>query len=223
MTFGHEGILYRRSFVMYDHQTKSLWVHTTGEAAKGELKGQKLKFLASTVVTWGKWRALYPDTTVLLGARARGFMGAFTADREPTKFGLSVGEGRVVKLYPYPELSKTPIVNDSFGGKPMVVAYDEENAVALAFAREVDGKTLTFALAPRDGMGSLQMKDKETGSIWSAMTGDAVEGPLAGKRVEQLPATAWLIERWHGFYPKAPVFEAGAEPAQPSRKDRGSF
>ncbi len=48
-TFGHEGVLYRQSFVMYDKQTDSLWVHTTGEAIKGALKGKVLTFLPSTV------------------------------------------------------------------------------------------------------------------------------------------------------------------------------
>ena len=33
-SFGHEGVLYRRSFIMYDKQTESLWIHTTGEAVK---------------------------------------------------------------------------------------------------------------------------------------------------------------------------------------------
>ncbi len=32
LSFGHAGILYRNSFVMYDRTTESLWVHVTGLA-----------------------------------------------------------------------------------------------------------------------------------------------------------------------------------------------
>ena len=32
LRFGHEGVLYENSFIMYDKGTESLWVHVTGEA-----------------------------------------------------------------------------------------------------------------------------------------------------------------------------------------------
>ncbi len=56
LSFGHEGVLYRRSFVMYDRETESLWVHVTGEAIKGELKGNRLDFSPSEVVSWRTWK-----------------------------------------------------------------------------------------------------------------------------------------------------------------------
>ncbi len=55
-SFGHEGILYRQSFIMYDKQTYSKWIHTTGEAVQGPCKGKVLTFLPNTVTSWKKWK-----------------------------------------------------------------------------------------------------------------------------------------------------------------------
>lgn len=51
---------------MYDHQTRSLWSHITGEAIEGPLKGKQLKPLASMPqIAWKTWRKNYPKTKVL--------------------------------------------------------------------------------------------------------------------------------------------------------------
>ena len=38
LTFGVSGMLWNRSLVMYDRETKSLWSHMLGEAMQGRLK-----------------------------------------------------------------------------------------------------------------------------------------------------------------------------------------
>lgn len=51
---------------MYDHQTRSLWSHITGEAIQGPLKGKRLKMLASMPqIAWKTWQTNYPNTSVL--------------------------------------------------------------------------------------------------------------------------------------------------------------
>lgn len=51
---------------MYDHQTRSLWSHITGEAIQGPMKGKKLKPLASMPqIAWHTWMENYPETKVL--------------------------------------------------------------------------------------------------------------------------------------------------------------
>ena len=72
LSFGHEGILYENSFVMYDRKTESLWVHVTGRAVWGPLKGKQLEFVPSTVTTWQQWKAAHPRTLVLPGFRRGG-------------------------------------------------------------------------------------------------------------------------------------------------------
>lgn len=48
---------------------------------------------------------------------------------------------------------------------------------------EVEGRRLTFHLAGINNQNFL-MEDEETGSWWQQVTGEAIHGPLAGKRLE---------------------------------------
>ena len=52
---------------MYDEETKSLWSTLKGEPVVGELVGKGIQLVPMHVVTttWGQWRKLHPDTTVL--------------------------------------------------------------------------------------------------------------------------------------------------------------
>lgn len=65
-TFGVSGKLWRDALLMYDHQTRSLWSHITGEAIQGPLKDKQLKPLAPMPqIAWKTWRKNYPQTKVL--------------------------------------------------------------------------------------------------------------------------------------------------------------
>lgn len=64
---GTSGFLYRSNKLMYDAKTKSLWSTTAGEPVVGTLVGQGVKLQSYPVVTttWGHWKSLHPETTVL--------------------------------------------------------------------------------------------------------------------------------------------------------------
>jgi hypothetical protein len=192
LTFGHEGVLFKRSFVMYDKETKSLWVHTLGTAVKGKLKGKQLTFLPSVVTTWGRWKQLHPKTTVLTGKSARGRMGAFDLKKDLRRYGLSVGQGKKVKLYPFTLLDEKRVIHDEFDGEKIVLYFDKESVTGVAYKR---GKH-TFAYK-----GGKVLDEK--GKVWKLLLGKSGK-----KTLEAIPATPWLIQRWKGFYPKGEVFSA---------------
>lgn len=54
------------------------------------------------------------------------------------------------------------------------------------WSAEVDGKVLRFRLAGINNQNFL-MEDEETGSWWQQVTGKAIHGPLAGKRLTLAP------------------------------------
>jgi hypothetical protein len=204
LSFGHEGILYRNSFVMYDRETRSLWVHTTGQAVVGPLAGKRLRFIPSTVTRWSAWREQHPETKVLLGRRAQGFMGQFAAADRLDRFGLSVitRPGGEPVLFPYAALRSVGLVQDVIDERPVVSVFDPETSTAVAFEARVGDRTLTFE--PLEGD---RMRDAETGSTWTRSRGTCSEGALAGTQLQQLVATPWLIERWRGFCPEGRVVE----------------
>ncbi len=64
---GTSGFLYRSNKLMFDEATLSLWSTLEGRPVIGELvgKGIRLSPLQVVTTTWGDWRKLHPDTTVL--------------------------------------------------------------------------------------------------------------------------------------------------------------
>lgn len=202
---------------MYDRQSESLWVHVSGQAIKGKRKGQQLKFVASEIMTWQEWQRRHPMTTVLVGEKADGFMGTFTLNKRLNDFGLSVGEGRNVTLLAYPTLKQVPVLNFTVAKQPVVSAFDETAIRATAYSRIVGDRLLSFEavlLPEHDGSVTGKaltrdtlMRDSQTGSLWQRLTGTCIAGELKGKQLEAVPATPWLMERWHGFFPQGAVIK----------------
>ena len=206
LEFGHEGVLYRQSFIMYDKKTDSKWNHSTGLAMAGKLAGRRLEILPSWVVRWGKWKEMHPGTRVLARQGRGGFMGTYVADQDFDAFGLSVGQGPRAKIYPYDILAKQTVVNDAVAPFSVVVVFDPAHKEAMAFSRKVDDKVLTFD-AVRETRGEvLLMRDRETKSLWDRFTGKAIEGPLRGKAILPLVAVPWLKDRWRQIYPEGEIY-----------------
>jgi len=66
------------------------------------------------------------------------------------------------------------------------------------YRREVAGRTLTFGVSGMLLKNGLLMFDRETGTLWSHLRGDAVAGPLRGRRLEVLagiPRVTWSALR----------------------------
>ena len=199
LIFGHEGILYRESFVMYDRGTESLWVHTTGECVKGKLKGKQLTFIQSVVTQWSDWKTRHPTTTVLEGKKARGFMGTYTLKKDKTKFGISVGEGEESNLYPFTELAKHPVVHDKLGDRNIVVFFNSTGGFATAWENEDKHQ---FRWDPTQ-KAFVDQSDQRWDMTMGLRIGDD-ESPT----MTPVPATAWLIHRWKGFYPKSRIYKS---------------
>jgi hypothetical protein len=160
------------------------------------LIGKQLEFLPSTVTTWGRWRSEHPQTLVLLGRRAEGMMGAFNLNRDRGRYGLSVGHGTQVKLYPFARLPRDGVLNDDVNGLKVVVVIDGATGMGVAFERG------DLVFQDRDG----QMVDQQ-GRVW-----DRRQGTCGELHLTPVPATPWLIDRWMAFFRPG---ERQAAPAAP--------
>ena len=204
--------------VMYDRETDSMWSQVSGEAIYGSHKGARLTILPALMTTWSSWLEEYPDTSALdkEGREEYGFdpYEPYYGDDSVGLFGRSVNDERLdakelvagvvvegrAKAYPFSELSKSPVINDEVGGVPLLVAFESESRSASVFSRTVNGRILTFEV--RRG-GSLA--DTETGSVWSALTGRALRGELAGIRLSAIPSVTLFWFAWADFYPGASI------------------
>lgn len=198
LNFAVSGMLWRRSLVMVDEETQSLWSHLLGEGMRGEMKGVTLPTLPGVITTWKAWKTDHPDTSVLSMSRtAREFVKDFHA--QPGRFVLGLRTDEAATAYPFELLMEEGVVNDDFAGEPVAVFFDREGTGGRAFSRRLDEQTLTFK--QEDG----QLTDQETKSRWDAR-GTAVEGELKGKVLREIPAIPSFRRAWKVFYPQTRVY-----------------
>ena len=75
------------------------------------------------------------------------------------------------------------------------------------YAREVDGKTLTFGVSGKLIRNSLVMFDRETGTLWSHLTGEALDGPLIGNQLKQVLSEQTTWGRWRLDHPQTRMLD----------------
>jgi hypothetical protein len=66
----------------------------------------------------------------------------------------------------------------------------------------VNGRTLTFGVSGKLIRNSLVMFDRETGTLWSHLTGEALEGSLTGQHLQQLLSEQTTWGRWRAEHPE---------------------
>ena len=224
LEFGVSGKLIMNDLVMYDRQSDSLWQQILGEGLTGRYKGTRLTPVAATQTTWAQWRTAHPETLVLdkkggyggdsysgyYNDSSSGVLGGFESnDLLPAKaFVLGLVIEDEPKAYPFRELATAPLIHDTIAGRGIVIAYDERSGTAVVFDRRLDGDLLTFEFV-RFADGDLLMRDTETGSLWSGLSGAAIEGPLSGTALRQVPSFYSFWFAWSDFYVNTDVYEAG--------------
>jgi hypothetical protein len=117
--------------------------------------------------------------------------------------------------YPFGVLEKVRVVNDTVGGKPIVVVFAKGVTSALdsgnfrdsrdvgttgVFERKLEGKVLTFKTS------GVHFIDAPTGSSWNIL-GAASGGPLAGKRLTPVVSGNHFWFSWAVFKPKTRIYQ----------------
>jgi Protein of unknown function (DUF3179) len=85
--------------------------------------------------------------------------------------------------YPVRELAYHHLVMDTVDGVPVVATYCTLCHTGLVWRRAVDTRVLTFRLYGINNQ-NMVMRDDQTGSWWQQATGEAIQGPLRGRRLE---------------------------------------
>lgn len=106
--------------------------------------------------------------------------------REPV---VAVHRHGVAKAYPLQILIWHEIVNDIVGEEPIAVTFCPLCNSAVAFHRQLDGQVLDFGTTGRLRHSDLVMWDRQTESWWQQLSGEAIIGTLAGKRLTAIPAS----------------------------------
>ena len=68
----------------------------------------------------------------------------------------------------------------------------------------MDGQALTFRLAGINNQNFI-MRDEQTGTWWQQISGEAILGPLKGKRLDHISWDEVTFAVWRGEHPEALV------------------
>lgn len=233
LDFGTTGRLRFSDLVMYDRQTESWWQQFTGKGIVGHYAETGLTRIPSEIVAFEDFVGAHPTGLVLSRetghARPYGrnpyagydridqspflFTGTRDARLPPMERVLSVSAGGKHRLYPLTLLESHAVANRELPGLPYVVfakngmasPLDQERIeagrpipAATAFERRLEGRVLEFAL--RDG----RYIDSSTGSEWNIL-GEAVAGPLKGKRLPSVDSGVHFAFAWLAFNPGSEI------------------
>ncbi len=224
LTFGNQRSLYRSSAVVYDAETKSLWVQGMGRAMSGALRGRLLSPLPSSLTTWEQWKAEHPETTVyarqLRGTKQRNRVYAWDPEMLE-RMGFVVRVGGAARLYPLEELDRKGFVQDELGGVPIVVVYSLERRLLQAFRREADGKPVVVELKASsleaEGAPPPQLLLMEVGGTrrWHAGTGRSEPEDAGAPALERLITHPLRASLFTEYFPEGTLYA----PPAPARRE----
>ncbi len=156
------------------------------------------------------------------------FRGELDARLSPFERVVTVEFQSGPVAYPFVLLEQVRVVEESRDGSEIVVFWTPGARSALdrffidnarqvgatgVFSRIVEGESLNFAVNPDDEDTFL---DSVTGSVWNVF-GEAVNGPLAGVRLDPILHVDHFWFSWVVFQPETEiVLEAGSPLAAPS-------
>ncbi len=216
MTLAVSGKLVRNSLIMYDRETHSFWSHLTGGAIQGPLRGSQLEVVPATESTWAVWKRSFPNSKVLphdfpgqadqysdyFAGGDSGILGRKRNDRRlPGKakvLGVRIMDRP--KAYGLDAVARVKVVNDTFDGVPLVV-FTTGPDTATIYRRDTSGQTLTFEVA-----SSGLVVDRDTGSTWDPVSGQATGGSLAGSALTKVPSTTSFWFGWYDFFPGTELY-----------------
>jgi hypothetical protein len=142
------------------------------------------------------------------------FVATSAADSwlRPTEPVIAVADGEVARAYPLQILIWHEIVNDTLGGKPIVVTFCPLCNASLVFERVVSGQELTFGTTGNLRYSDLVMWDRQTESWWQQATGEAIVGALTPAQLTRVPSLVLSYEVFKRTYPRGMVLSRdGAE------------
>ncbi|GAB4431758.1 MAG: hypothetical protein Kow0031_12960 [Anaerolineae bacterium] len=197
----------------------------------GDLTGTRLEMIPAPLVSWGDFKAAYPNGQVMArsGSRNYGanpytgydsttspflFLGTPDERLRATERVLGYQRGDVAVAYPLPTIARQKLIEDTVAGQNVVIFYQPGQVSALDNASIEQSKEVGSAAmyrAEADGQpltfGIEQGKiiDNETGSEWNIF-GQAVAGPLAGSQLPPMLSHTHFWFAWAAFRPDTTLF-----------------
>jgi len=232
--FGTSGWLRHSDLVMYDRNTESLWQQFTGEGIVGELAGEQLTFMASSIISFADFQDAFPEGSILSKFTGFGrpygqnpYPGYDQIGQDPFAF-IGVPDRRIAAMervitvslddvdvaYTLLELVEAGVINDVQGGQDLVIFHVGGTASALdsAIIAMGDDVGATGVFDPTvNGQKLTFVKegnvivDEQSGTIWN-IVGRAIDGPLVGEQLMPIVHGDHFWFSWAAFKPDTVIY-----------------
>lgn len=203
-----------------DATTKSWWRQVTGEAITGKRKGKTLPVIASQQMRLAAWLRLHPGSLIMqpdnnFTKQYQGLAGfdngTIKSDLEQRDSGswkmkswvVGVLYGSQAKAYDWNDLVRQRIINDTIGGRAVLLTLENDKESFHAFQRTA------LAVEPfhfeADSSGNF-MKEKVSATLWT-LDGTCIEGMYKGQRLVALPAYQEFWHSWQTFHSNTTAYK----------------
>jgi hypothetical protein len=139
-----------------------------------------------------------PDKLLLVNA------GNNKVDSQRLVIGI-VNNGEA-KAYPIRFLGYHHQVQDTIGGKPVIVTYCTVCRTGRVFEPVVNGRPEQFRLVGMDHFNAM-FEDKTTKSWWRQVNGEAITGKLKGQKLPELFSTQTSLAKWLQLNPASLIMQ----------------
>ena len=119
---------------------------------------------------------------------------------------IGVARGKTAKAYMALVLTQHGSVDDQMPDGPIEVTWCSTCGTGAVFRAAVDGRRLRFEYDSMVNANEVH-RDIETGSRWQQSTGEAISGPLKGKKLTLYPFILTTWKEWRTRYPGTTILK----------------
>ncbi len=119
---------------------------------------------------------------------------------------IGVENNGEAKAYPIRFLGYHHQVQDTVGGKPLLITYCTVCRTGRVFEPVVNGTTEKFRLVGMDHFNAM-FEDARTKSWWRQATGEAITGKLKGQKLPEYFSTQTSLAKWLQLNPNSLVMQ----------------
>jgi len=187
-TFGVSGKLYNTNLMPYDRATDSYWSQMRLDCVNGDLIDTKIETFPVIETTWETWQEMYPDSEIM--TRETGFDRNYNA--------YPYGDYRTNNnniIFPVNNLDARLPAKD----RVLAVLTDSKNKVYPYQNAGLENVTYL------EGSGPIVAEDSNGNKI--SISGEVVEGPLAGTQLEAVESILGYYFSLAAFYPGVEIME----------------
>lgn len=120
---------------------------------------------------------------------------------------LGITNNGEAKAYPIRFLGYHHQVQDTIGGKPVIVTYCTVCRTGRVFEPVVNGKPEKFRLVGMDHFNAM-FEDNTTKSWWRQVNGEAIAGKLKGQQLPEFFSTQTSLAKWLELNPASLIMQA---------------